>query len=109
MDPYAEYAWLHLPEYESSVERYRLYLALSVYHLNQLHYAEALQFAKQACEGAEYIPQMDEKVFSMMKETICLLEDLFAEKITNSAHLDEIEQALKNIQELRSCHESDHE
>ena len=29
--------------------------------------------------------------------------------ITNSAHLDEIEQALKNIQELRSCHESDHE
>ena len=109
VDPYAEYAWLHLPEYESSVERYRLYLALSVYHLNQLHYAEALQFAKQACEGAEYIPQMDEKVFSMMKETICLLEDLFAEKITNSAHLDEIEQALKNIQELRSCHESDHE
>lgn len=109
VDPYAEYAGLHLPEYESSVERYRLYLALSVYHLNQLHYAEALQFAKLACEGAEYIPQMDEKVFSMMKETICLLEDLFAEKITNSAHLDEIEQALKNIQELRSCHESDYE
>lgn len=82
VDSYAEYAGLHLPEYESSVERYRLYLALSVYHLNQLHYAEALQFAKQACEGAEYIPQMDEKIFSMMKETICLLEDLFAEKKT---------------------------
>ena len=27
---------------------------------------------------------MDEKVFSMMKETICLLEDLFAEKKTEN-------------------------
>ena len=27
----------------------------------------------------------------------------------SAENLDEIEQALKNIQELRSCHESDHE
>lgn len=85
VDRFADYAKFHLPEYKTSVERYRLYYSLSLYNLNQLHYAESLQFAKLACEGVEYLVQINEKALSIMKEIICMLEDLFAKKTENKS------------------------
>lgn len=100
VDQFADYAQLHLPEYESSVERYRLYWALSVYNLHKLHYAEALQFAKLACEGAEYIPQVDLKMFSMMQEYILVLEDLFARKKTGNRLDSTFEMEISQVVQL---------
>lgn len=72
-----EYVRANLPEYEKTIEKYRLFFALAQYYMLQQNFAEAIYYGKRAEEGIEFLPEVGKAESQIVSEFVKQMESIF--------------------------------